>query len=132
MIPIGAVLVHGSLTDLWTTDNAWVGLATGPWVAGFVLIGTACGNWLESANARWMLGLGPLILFALFLVLLDNVEDLGEGDQIVTAYGIGLFLAGLLSTPAFFIRQRVSRILLMIGPPLIIVPGIAFFLMATS
>ncbi len=132
MIPIGAVLVQGSLTDLWTTDNAWVGLATGPWVTGFVLIGTACGNWFESTHARWTLGLGPLILFALFIVFLDYFEDLGEGDQIVTAYGVGLLLAGLCSVPAFFIRRRVSRILLMTVPPLIIIAGLVTYIVVAS
>ncbi|PHQ35197.1 hypothetical protein [Rhodopirellula bahusiensis] len=127
IVPVGAVLMQGSLADLLTTDDAWVGLATIPWVAGFVLVGTACGNWFESTHARWMLGLGPLLLFALFLVLLDCVEDLGEGEQVVTAYGVGILLAGLFSVPAFIFRERRARILLMTAPQLTIVIALASF-----
>lgn len=120
LLPIGAILTSGSVFAMLTTDNAWVGVAAAPWVSGFVLVGTAIGAWFNSRCLRWVLGLLPLIGFSVLLISWDYTSDLGEGNQVVTAFGVGLLIAGVCASPAFFVNRREFRILLMLLPPSVI------------
>lgn len=85
-------------------------------VVGFIALGASIGAFYRSLPLQLAVCFVPLLLLATTLFLWDYFDDLGEGEQVVTYYANGLFIGGFSAIPAFVIRRKWHRFLLLFVP----------------
>ena len=117
---LGSAAMLGSPAALFADEDAYIGLIAVPFLIGFVAIGASVGAFYRSHALQLIVCFVPLFLFATVLFLADYLDDLGEGEQVVTYYATGLFIGGVSAIPAFLIRRKGHRIFLLFVPHMLV------------